>query len=205
MRACRRLLGRDSRGALAAALLPPRPASRAPCSGWAPSADATSDRVLLTGLLFFARHGVLAAERSLGQRFAVDVALSLDTRVAGGTDDLDATVDYAKAYGVVAQAVAGAPPCALVEAVAHRTAAALLAAFPAAEGAHVRVTKPHVAVPGVVASLGARPAPNFRPERQTQTGPDRLRPPGPRARRRGGVQAEGRAEPAAHQVTRLGG
>lgn len=66
-----------------------------------PAAVRPSDRVLLSGLLFHAHHGVLPAERDLGQKFRVDVTLDVDTRDAGCTDDLTRTVDYAAVYECV--------------------------------------------------------------------------------------------------------
>ena len=123
---------------------------------WTPSADAQADRVLLHGLLFHAHHGVLPEERVLGQRFEVDISLEVDTRAAGRSDDLHQTVNYAEAFEAVQTAVVSSPPCLLVEAVAHRTAAALLAAFPRAVAVHVRVRKPHVAIAGTLTALGAR-------------------------------------------------
>ena len=74
-----------------------RHAYRALCSFAAPP-GAPGDRVLLRGLLFHAFHGVLPEERSLGQKFELDVALSVDTRRAGATDDLADTVSYADVY-----------------------------------------------------------------------------------------------------------
>lgn len=46
------------------------------------------------------------------------------------------------------------PPRQLVESVAQEVALRCLAAFPAAASARVRVVKPHVALRGVVQSLG---------------------------------------------------
>jgi dihydroneopterin aldolase len=60
------------------------------------------DRVALRGLRVRGRHGVLAAEKDLGQWFVVDLVLHLDTRPAAAADDLTLTVDY----GVLAQRVA---------------------------------------------------------------------------------------------------
>lgn len=71
-----------------------RPASRA-LSSWAPSGG---DRVLLRGLLFHAHHGVLPAERTLGQKFELDLALSVDLRAAGASDALEDTISYADVY-----------------------------------------------------------------------------------------------------------
>jgi len=70
------------------------PASRA-CSAWAP---ANGDRVLLRGLLFHAHHGVLPAETALGQKFCVDVSLTVSLAKAGASDNLQDAVDYAAVY-----------------------------------------------------------------------------------------------------------
>jgi hypothetical protein len=48
-------------------------------------ADA-HDRIILEGMVFHGRHGVLPAERELGQPFVVDVELRLDLRPAGLSD-----------------------------------------------------------------------------------------------------------------------
>ena len=149
-----------------------RPGVRA-LSTWAPPAG---DRVLLRGLLFHAYHGVLPAERTLGQKFELDLALSVDLRAAGASDALQDTVSYADVYecalaGVrvraarsqgadacaasCVRAVVQGPPRQLVETVAEQVAAAVLRDFPAATAVAVRVVKPHVAMPGALHSLGA--------------------------------------------------
>src|SRR4051812_24669848 len=99
------------------------------------------DRLLLTGLAFHGRHGVLAPERALGARFVVDVEALLDLRAAGQHDDRAATVDYAAMYEEVRTVVEG-PPCNLIEAVAERIATRLLAGFPPLLAVTVRVHKP---------------------------------------------------------------
>ncbi len=44
----------------------------------------------------FAYHGVLSEERTLGQRFLVDLEVDADLRAAGERDELAQTVDYAR-------------------------------------------------------------------------------------------------------------
>jgi dihydroneopterin aldolase len=110
-----------------------------------------TDRILLQDLAFYAYHGALEEERRLGQRFLLDLALSLDLRPAGRGDQLEATVDYAEAYRVVKDVVEG-PVCNTIEAVAEATAAALLTHFPLLESVWVRVRKP--AAPIVGAQVG---------------------------------------------------
>ena len=64
-----------------------------------------SDRIVLAGMVFQARHGVLDWEKSTAQRFEVDVELVLDVQPAGLDDDLTRTVDYRGVYRVVQQVV----------------------------------------------------------------------------------------------------
>jgi dihydroneopterin aldolase len=106
-----------------------------------------TDRLLLTGMAFYGRHGVLPAERALGGRFVVDVEAALDLRAAGERDDLAATVDYAAMYEEVRAIVEGAP-LNLIEAVAEGVARRLLAAFPPLQAVTVRVHKPGAPLPG---------------------------------------------------------
>jgi dihydroneopterin aldolase len=103
------------------------------------------DRVFLEGLAFYGYHGVNPEERTLGQRFVVDVSIETDLRVAGEPDDLARTVSYSAVYRVVRGIVEG-PSHQLIEAVAERIAAALLEAFPRAMGVMVTVRKPHAPI-----------------------------------------------------------
>lgn len=75
----------------------------------------------------------------------------------------------------VRQVVQG-PPKQLVECVAHEVAKHILRGFPLAQGVSVRVTKPHVAVPGALESLGAWLGASVRDRVVTQA-PDPLRLP----------------------------
>lgn len=93
----------------------------------------------MEGMAFFGRHGVFPSERELGARFAVDVELEADLRAAGGSDRLEDTIDYARAYSMVQEVVEG-EPCRLLEAVAERIAERLLE-LPRVSRATVRVSK----------------------------------------------------------------
>lgn len=107
----------------------------------------SDDRIILAGIECYGYHGVKDAERELGQRFLVDVALSLDLRHAGLSDDLTDTVDYGEVCRLARSIVEG-EPCRLIEAVAERIASALLDAYPI-EAATVRVAKPAAPIAGV--------------------------------------------------------
>lgn len=79
------------------------------------------DRILLTGIRAFGRHGVLPEERATGQEFVADLELSLDLGVAAATDRVVATVHYGELAEQVVAAIA-AEPADLIETLAQRIA-----------------------------------------------------------------------------------
>jgi 7,8-dihydroneopterin aldolase/epimerase/oxygenase len=97
------------------------------------------DRLILTGMVFFGRHGALAAERELGRRFTVDVELEADLRAASESDRLEDTINYVEAYAIAREEVEGEPRN-LLETLAQRIAVRLLR-LPRVERATVRVHK----------------------------------------------------------------
>ena len=99
------------------------------------------DRILVPEIPLRARVGVPDAEQSLEQDVLVDLELGLDVSRAGRDDALVHTVDYRRAYDVVAATVQ-ARPYRLIEAIAEACAEAVLAAFPVEE-VLVRVRKPN--------------------------------------------------------------
>jgi len=105
------------------------------------------DVVSLRGLRARGRHGVLDAERVLGQVFSADVDLVLDTRTAGATDDLSDAVDYSRVALDVVAVLAG-EPVDLLEVLVGRVAEACLA-HAGVQAVAVAVHKPQapVAVP----------------------------------------------------------
>ncbi len=112
-----------------------------------------SDRIVLKGLQVFARHGVLPEEKTLGQRFALDVTAFVDLRAAGESDDYNRTVCYDALTKIVLEAVT-AKRFYLIEAAAESVARALLAAFPAIERVVVEVRKPAAAIDAVFDHVG---------------------------------------------------
>ncbi len=98
-----------------------------------------SDKVFVSGISFYGHHGAREEERILGQRFLVDVELTLDLRPAGGSDDLALTVDYADVVKRVT-AIGRTRRFYLLEALAEATAADLLERYRVQE-VRVRVMK----------------------------------------------------------------
>ncbi|KAK9821372.1 hypothetical protein WJX74_005500 [Apatococcus lobatus] len=112
-----------------------------------------SDAILLKGLQFFGYHGVLKEEQTLGQKFCVDARLTCCLKAAGHSDDLQDTISYAEVFSDIQQVMEG-PSHALLESVAHTISRQLLEKYPKVTSVELRLTKPHVAVPGQFLSLG---------------------------------------------------
>jgi dihydroneopterin aldolase len=86
----------------------------------------SADRIALKGLRARGRHGVLPAERELGQEFIVDATLYLDTAPAAAADDLTKTVHYGELAEALVKVVEG-EPVQLIETLAQRLADVCLA------------------------------------------------------------------------------
>jgi 7,8-dihydroneopterin aldolase/epimerase/oxygenase len=97
------------------------------------------DRLLLEGMTFSGRHGVLASERTELQPFTVDVELAADLTRAGASDRLADTVDYTRAHAIVREVVEGEHRD-LLEALAEQIAERLLS-LEGVRAARVRVAK----------------------------------------------------------------
>jgi dihydroneopterin aldolase len=106
-----------------------------------------SDRIVLAGMAFEARHGVNDSEKAQAQRFEVDVELAVDAGPAGKTDDLARTVDYRDVYDVV-RAVLEGPTVDLLETLAQSIAVDVLARSALVSEVVVRVRKPEVQLGG---------------------------------------------------------
>jgi 7,8-dihydroneopterin aldolase/epimerase/oxygenase len=106
-----------------------------------------ADRIELRGLRALGTHGVLPEERERAQPFEIDVAIEVDLRAAGSSDELSDTVDYGTVADAVAAAVAG-PHTNLIEHLAERVAKVVLDASPRSTATTVSVRKlrPPVAV-----------------------------------------------------------
>ncbi|TIL61581.1 MAG: dihydroneopterin aldolase, partial [Mesorhizobium sp.] len=96
---------------------------------------------------FFARHGVLDEEETLGQRFYVDAALTVEPGRALVEDSIEDTVNYGVAFAVIEKIITGHRRF-LIEALALEVAKALTARFPQIKRAEITVRKPNAPVPG---------------------------------------------------------
>lgn len=52
------------------------------------------DKIVISNLIIFGNHGVFQEEKTLGQKFLIDIVLELSTQEAGITKDLEKSVHY---------------------------------------------------------------------------------------------------------------
>ena len=133
------------------------PLARASAHAYA-STSRVADAIVLRDMEFFAKHGALAPERELGQKFTVNVELALCLRRAGASDALEDTVDYARAWALVRDVVQRGPTRVTIEAVAEDVSRTLLETFADVRACVVSVDKREVAIEGHLGSLGVRVA-----------------------------------------------
>ncbi len=110
------------------------------------------DRLILSGLQFFGRHGVFAEEKAMGQKFVIDVELSLDLRKAGTADDISQTPNYADLYAIVKN-ITTQRTFNLIEALAEAIAQEILSIY-RVDRVRVRVRKPHAPISGIFDYMG---------------------------------------------------
>lgn len=83
------------------------------------------DKISLGGLVFWGRHGVFSSEKEKAQPFELDLDLYLDLSVAGRSDRLEDTIDYAAVFSLARQTVEETSHN-LLEAVAEELATGIL-------------------------------------------------------------------------------
>ena len=84
-----------------------------------------ADKIILTGLELFGRHGCTEQERKYSQPFVVDTELEFDFSQAGKSDDLADTIDYVAVLADIRAIVEGTSRN-LIETVAIEIAETLL-------------------------------------------------------------------------------
>lgn len=103
------------------------------------------DRISLDNIDVYAHHGVHPAERELGQRFTIDVALFGDWSAAAASDSLGQALDYVAVHDRIRE-VAASTSFQLLEALADGICMALLEDFPL-ERVVITVHKPNPPIP----------------------------------------------------------
>jgi len=122
-------------------------------SGTASVMKSAHDKIILSQMAFFGRHGCNDAEVQLGQRFLVDLEIEADLDPAGKSDSVDDTISYDEVFNDVQELVEG-PHRKLVETVAKDITLTIFEKYPIAKGVRVRIMKPNAPVPGQFLGLG---------------------------------------------------
>ena len=99
------------------------------------------DKIKIKNLEVFARHGVFPEENTLGQKFLVSATLYTDTRKAGLTDDLTASIHYGEACQFIHHCLKN-HTYQLIERAAESLAEALLLETPGLEQICLEIQKP---------------------------------------------------------------
>ena len=119
-----------------------------------PVASDLVDQIELRGLRVVGIVGALAEERIRAQPFEVDVDISFDAAVAGRTDDLDQTINYAVPVAAIERVIRDEGHI-LLERVATRIAEEVLT-HPKVVNVEVCVRKLHPPLPSDLASTAVR-------------------------------------------------
>ncbi|MEX0602898.1 MAG: dihydroneopterin aldolase [Bacteroidota bacterium] len=107
------------------------------------------DVIRLHNAVFYAYHGVLSDEQSLGGKFEVDADLFCDLSAGAKSDHLRHTVDYQKVYDCIRELILERKYF-LLEALAGTIARGILDRFSKVRRVTVRVRKPSAPVKGVI-------------------------------------------------------
>jgi len=108
--------------------------------------------LFVTGLEFYAHHGVPAEERVIGHRYIVDLELDVKSS-AEKSDEVEDTVDYAAAAEVVLE-VSANNRFKTIERLAYVVAETLLSRFSRVERVNIRLAKRLPPAPVIVEELG---------------------------------------------------
>ena len=102
-------------------------------------------KIELKELVFFARHGLLVEEASLGQRFRLDIIAELEPDLDLQEDSPSSTVNYVELFETV-ESTFTKKRFNMVEAAADAIASAVLERFDRVDSVTVKVKKPSVPV-----------------------------------------------------------
>lgn len=106
----------------------------------------------IDGLALFAHHGVMEAERVLGQRFFLDLVLTVDVGEAPRSDQIDDSVHYGHVVDAAILTFTSRR-FNLIETAANAVAEELLERFPKITAVAVTVHKPSAPVAAIIADI----------------------------------------------------
>lgn len=109
-----------------------------------------NSEISLEGMAFHAGHGYYEFERVQKNYFSVDLRVRYDQSFSElGSDELEATVDYEKAYAIIQKVMS--EPVKLLETLAHKILAGIQALYPDKElTIEIKICKLQPPLPGRV-------------------------------------------------------
>lgn len=99
------------------------------------------DKIYIKELEIFAKHGVFKEEKALGQKFILDLEISLSLREAGKTCDLSKSIHYGELCNEIEKEFTS-KSYDLIETAAEKIAEYILLNYPLAEKVKVKLKKP---------------------------------------------------------------
>lgn len=105
-------------------------------------------KIEILGIKFYAYHGVMPQERTVGNYFTVDLTFTAPLAQAMESDDLHDTISYADVYQLIAKDMQ--IPSNLLEHVGGRILKALRKEYPTIGTIDLRITKHNPPIPGEV-------------------------------------------------------
>lgn len=106
------------------------------------------DKIHLKKLRFYGYHGVLDAEKEIGQEFIINVSLEVDLENASQTDAINDTVNYGLVYEEV-KAIVENKKYDLIEKLAGVIIERIFKRFIRVEAISIEIEKPSAPVPGI--------------------------------------------------------
>lgn len=110
------------------------------------------DLLILKNMQFWGTHGHFKEEKVLGQKFIVDVEVSVDMQKMCDTDDLDTGLSYVTVYQIVKKVIT-TEEHKLLQKIAQRIADEVIKAYPIKQ-IKVVVKKPGVCIGGIIDYVG---------------------------------------------------
>lgn len=99
------------------------------------------DKIYIKNFEIFAKHGVFIEEKTLGQKFVLDIELALDLEEAGKTGDLTKSVHYGE-LALAVEKVFTEKSYDLIETAAEKTAEFILFNYPLVKDVKIKLKKP---------------------------------------------------------------
>lgn len=104
------------------------------------------DYLVLKDMHFYAYHGVMEQERTVGNRYTVNAKIGIDLEKAAQSDSLEDSIDYGELYHCIEQEMQ--KPSRLIEHLGCRICQKLREDFPQILSLELRLTKHHPPICG---------------------------------------------------------